>query len=256
MKGVGLTIGFWAAAEIVSGGSPDPLQAFTTPKSKMMEELSRLGIRCVDANADPKKFIETYLGGSTGTSAALDSLAIFVPKAHLTHPTPHGLPKQLQSAAYGGNMYHACDLWKKLVDAGGDFSRIEDLGLHRVYEPTGEYAVYPFTSDEYPVVRVVTEGPNGVEYRTTKQGHPRAAVLAASTLARDQPAEVDLRDELYKHLDDHALVELWRKKKKGRLPRGAIASGANCANPTYDRALLLRKLQENGIAPDPPSDEA
>ena len=120
MKGVGLTIGFWAAAEIVSGGSPDPLQAFTTPKSKMMEELSRLGIRCVDANADPKKFIETYLGGSTGTSAALDSLAIFVPKAHLTHPTPHGLPKQLQSAAYGGNMYHACDLWKKLVDAGGE----------------------------------------------------------------------------------------------------------------------------------------
>jgi len=27
-------------------------------------------------------------------------------------------------------------------------------------------------------------------------------------------------------------------------------------NPTYNRALLLRKLKEAGIAPDPPSDEA
>ena len=153
-------------------------------------------------------------------------------------------------------MFRADGLWEALVEAGGDFTRIKDLDLRRVYMPTGNYITDHGYGGLVPEVSVVTEGPEGAEYRTTLQGHPRAAVLAASTLARDQPAEVDLRDELYKHLDDHALVELWRKKKKGRLPRGAIASGANCANPTYDRALLLRKLKEAGIAPDPPSDEA
>lgn len=223
----------------------------------MMEALSGVGIHCVDANTDAEKFIEKYLGGSTGASAATDGLAIVVPESHLAHPTPHGLPVYLRGAAYNGNMYRGCKLWKKLVDAGGDFSRIDDLDLRRVYEPTGEYSVNPFNGDEYPVVRVVTEGPEGATYRTTEQGHPRAAVLAASTLARDQPAEVDLRDELYKHLDDHALAELWRAKK-GTLPRGARTSRGDCKNPTYNRALLLRRLQEAGIAPDPPTggDEA
>ena len=65
-----------------------------------------------------------------------------------------------------------------------------------------------------------------------------------------------VRDELYKNLDDHALVELWRKKKKGRLPPGSVTSGrAGNTNATYDRAVLLRKLQEAGIVPDESSDD-
>ena len=245
-----MTICFWSAGEGGRGVGRDFLQSFETPVPQMMKALSAVGIHCVDANKDKHEFIEKYLGGSTGASAVTDRLAFFVPESHLTHPTPHGLPKQLQGAAYGGKMYRACKMWKKLVDAGGDFSRIEGLGLHRVYEPTGEYTAYPV---EYPVVRIVTEGPEGAKYRTTEQGHLRAAVQAASTLARDQQAEVDPRDELYKHLDDHALAELWRAKK-GRLPPGARTT-TNSTNPTYNRALLLRKLQEAGIAPDESSDE-
>ena len=245
-----MTICFWSAGEGGRGVGRDPLQSFATPVPQMMKALSAVGIHCVDANKDKHEFIEKYLGGSTGASAATDGLAIVVPESHLAHPTPHGLPVYLRGAAYNGNMYRGCKLWKKLVDAGGDFSRIEGLGLHRVYEPTGEYTAYPV---EYPVVRIVTEGPEGAKYRTTEQGHLRAAVQAASTLARDQQAEVDPRDELYKHLDDHALAELWRAKK-GRLPPGARTT-TNSTNPTYNRALLLRKLQEAGIAPDESSDE-
>ena len=153
-------------------------------------------------------------------------------------------------------MFRADGLWEALVKAGGDLTLIRDLDLRRVYEPTGEYATNDFPPyNEYQVVRVVTEGPEGVTYRTTEQGHPRAAVLAASTLARDQQAEVDSRDELYKHLDDHALAELWRANK-GRLPKGAVTSGKWAdGNATYNRALLLRKLKEAGIVPDESSDD-
>ena len=257
MKGVGTTIAFWAASRLNSGGNGrDPLQCFETPVPEMMRALSSVGFSCVDANTDRDEFIETYLGGSTGASAATDRLAFFVPESHLTHPTPAGLPKHLRGAAHKGNVFRGCKLWRDLVEADGDFTLIKDLDSRRVYEPTGKYEVSNLTGDEYPVVRVVTEGPEGAKYRTTEQGHPRAAVLAASTLARDQPAEVDLRDELYEELNDRALADLWRKKKSGRLPPGSITSGSHSnGNATYNRALFLRKLKEAGIVPDESSDD-
>ena len=221
----------------------------------MMKGLSGVGFHCVDANKDKDEFIEKYLGGSTHGLTGSDRLAFFVPESHLAHPTPSLLPEHIRAAAYKGKVFRSCKLWRALVEAGGDFTLIENLDLHRVYLPTGEYAVAPSNGDEYPVVRIVTEGPNGAEYRTTVQGHPRAAVLAASTLARDQPVEVDLRDELYKHLSDQQLADLWRSKK-GRLPPGSRTSFSGTVPQTYNRALLLRKLKEAGIAPDPPSDEA
>ena len=89
----------------------------------------------------------------------------------------------------------------------------------------------------------------------TKVGakHGASTSLMASVLCSSAVVDTTVRDELYKHLDDHALAELWRAKK-GRLPPGARTT-TNSTNPTYNRALLLRKLQEAGIAPDESSDE-
>ena len=255
-------IAFWSAGACIRGVGRDLLQSFETPVPQMMEALSGVGIHCVDANTDTIMFIEKYLGGSTRASAAIDSMAVFVPRTHLSHSTPNDLPHHLHSAAYGGNMYHACDLWRELVEAGGDFSRIENLGSHRVYEQTGEMMQLSGANAGVvvPEVRVVTEGPNDFKYRTKAQGHPPAAVLAASTLARDQPVEVDLRDELYQHLDDYELAELFITKKapgkRSKLPQRVMTSGHHGSYGTYDRARLLLKLKEACIVPDPPSGDA
>ncbi len=92
----------------------------------------------------------------------------------------------------------------------------------------------------------------------TKVGakHGASTSLMASVLCSSAVVDTTVRDELYKHLDDHALAELWRAKK-GRLPPGSKTSSTCGPLPTYNRALLLRKLKEAGIAPDPPTgDEA
>ena len=82
--------------------------------------------------------------------------------------------------------------------------------------------------------------------------HGASTSLMASVLCSSAVVDTTVRDELYKHLDDHALAELWRAKK-GRLPPGSKTSSTCGPLPTYNRALLLRKLQEAGIVPDPPS---
>ena len=145
------------------------------------------------------------------------------------------------------------------TQAGGDLGKVECLDDYCLFRQTGNIAhAYGF---EYPEVVPVLLGPpdaHGVRptYRTTEQGHDRALVQAASTLARDQSdEEEDPRDALYKDLTDDQLADLWRDKrvpdKKSRLPQGAVTSKSSAGN-TYDRSVLLRWLKKEGIVPDAP----
>jgi len=207
------------------------------------------------------------MDGSVRASAATDSLLGALPAAMLTPPTPHSMPKHLRAICYSGNAFRLETLLPALEAAGGDLGNVEWLDACRLFRQTSNIvAVRGYVAEVPEVVRVL-DGPPDVDgvrphYRTTEEGHDPLVVRAASTLARDQPAEVDLRDEQYKHLSDYELAELFCTKKnpdkRSRLPPGSTLSGKHRQTPaTYNRALLLRKLKEAGIKPDDaPPDEA
>lgn len=148
------------------------------------------------------------------------------------------------------------------TQAGGDLGKVERLDDHRLFRQTGSIVAAHGDFAEVPEVVRVLDGPPGadgvrVRYRTTEEGHDSSVVRAASTLARDQSDEdEDPRDALYADLTDQQLADLWRDKRipgrKSKLPQGARTSRATCAVPTYNRALLLRRLKQEGIVPDAP----
>lgn len=146
------------------------------------------------------------------------------------------------------------------TQAGGDLGKIEALDDYCLFRPTGNIVVARGPVAEAPEVVRVLQGPPGADgvrmvYRTTEQGHDQSVVRAASTLARDQSVEVDLRDEHYKHLSDQQLADLWRTKRnpgrKSKLPQGAKTNSSGSVH-TYDRSVLLRWLKKEGIVPDAP----
>ena len=149
------------------------------------------------------------------------------------------------------------------TQAGGDLGKVEGLDDYRFFKQTGNIvAARGFGGPEVVPVLVGPPDAHGVRptYRTTEQGHDRALVQAASTLARDQSdEEADPRDALYAGLSDQQLADLWRDKRnpgrKAKLPNGALTSrgqkdGIDCF--TYDRSVLLRWLKMKGIVPDAP----
>lgn len=103
LPGAGKTFALWSRAQAKQ--APDALQDFRIPRDQIELRLSKMGYGVVNANIETDLFVEVYLGGSVGASAASDALFAGFPDTTLTPLTPVSLPMHMRCIAYNNNAF-------------------------------------------------------------------------------------------------------------------------------------------------------